>query len=490
MIKGYRINFSGFAVSAIFGCIAVGSITYVCFRFHLNLTITSFLYLMVVVLQSLLGNFASSTLVSLLTVACLDFFFTQPLFSFEITNPLDILALISYLITGLVITRLTTRARKEATISNNHRRVVDLLYQVAKQLLALDPENDLLQGSVERIREVFDLKAACLFDAVDGKFYAAGSSRQDLAARTKSACHLGADADDTATRTSLRCLRGAGKNIGAVGFEGWYGNELAIGPLAALAAAMVERTRAFQSASQSAAAAQAEVFRAAVLDALAHQFKTPLATILTAAGGLRETHSLLPQQQELAELIEAETLRLNGLTSQLLRTSQLDQDEIKPRLERTNIARFVKDLVHQHYREGADRKFRITNGSISTEVLADPNLLELALKQLLDNACNYSPPGTGIEVSIEGGGGHATVRVMNSGSPILEEERGRIFERFYRCSETQHRTPGSGLGLYFAHKIICAHGGSVELEAASTVSDKKTVFRLTLPLARSEMLTS
>jgi K+-sensing histidine kinase KdpD len=100
LIKGYRINFSGFAVSAIFGCIAVGSITYVCFRFHLNLTITSFLYLIVVVLQSLHGNFASSAFISLLTVACLDFFFTQPLFSFEVTNPLDILALISCLSLG------------------------------------------------------------------------------------------------------------------------------------------------------------------------------------------------------------------------------------------------------------------------------------------------------------------------------------------------------------------------------------------------------
>ena len=93
-------------------------------------------------------------------------------------------------------------------------------------------------------------------------------------------------------------------------------------------------------------------------------------------------------------------------------------------------------------------------------------------------------------MSIESGGEHATVRVMNSGSPILEEERVRIFERFYRCSETRRQTPGSGLGLYFAHKIICAHGRQRRTEAASTVSDKKTVFRLTLPLARSEMLTS
>jgi two-component system, OmpR family, sensor histidine kinase KdpD len=297
----------------------------------------------------------------------------------------------------LVITRLTTRARNEAAISNHHRRLVHLLYQVAKQLLALDPKNDLLQASVERVREVFDLKAVCLFAAVDGKFYVAGSSREGLPARTAAACYLGADADDTAIRTSTRCLRAAGKDLGAVGFEGLYGNELAIGPLATLAAAMLERTRAFQSASEAAAAAQAEVFRAAVLDALAHQFKTPLATILTAAGGLRETLPLLPQQQELAELIEAETSRLNGLTSQVLRTSQLDQEEIKPRLERTNIARLVMNLVRE-YSGDTDLKFQITSGSISTEVLADPNLLELALTQLLDNACKYSSPGTGVEL--------------------------------------------------------------------------------------------
>src|ERR1700726_1475868 len=164
MIKGYKIDLGRFPTSAIPGCLAVGMVTYFCFQFHLNLTITSFFYLIVVVLQSLRGNFVSSAFVSLLTVACLDFFFTQPLFSFEVTNPLDILALLSYLITGLVITRLTMRARREAAISNNQRRLVDLLYQVAKQLLALDPDKDLLKGSVERFREVFDLKAVCLFD--------------------------------------------------------------------------------------------------------------------------------------------------------------------------------------------------------------------------------------------------------------------------------------------------------------------------------------
>jgi len=486
MIRSNRVSLSRFAISAIPGCIAVGLTTYICFLFHLNLTITSFLYLIVVVLQSLRGNFASSAFVSLLTVACLDFFFTQPLFSFEVTNPLDILALLSYLITGLVITRLTMRARREAAISNNQRRLVDLLYQVAKQLLALDPDKDLLKGSAERFREVFDLKAVCLFDAVSGELYISGRSGENLPDRTQAACYLGEDADDPAIGVSVRCLRATGKNIGAVGFEDLCGNELAIGPLAALAAAMLERTRAFQSASRSAAAAQAEVFRAAVLDALAHEFKTPLATVLTAAGGLRETLPLSPQQLELADLIESETLRLAGLTSQVLRTSQLDQDEIKPRFERTDISRFVINMVHQYSRERADRKFQIVQGSVSPEVLVDRRLLELVVKQLLDNACKYSPSGTEVEVSIEGGKRFVTVRVLNSGTPIRAGERARVFERFYRGSETQHLAPGSGLGLYFADKIVCANGGSIELEHAGPTSAEGTAFRLTFPLAQSE----
>jgi two-component system sensor histidine kinase KdpD len=485
MAQSHKHRFADFVASAIPGCVAIALITYFCFRSRLNLSVTGFLYLIVVVLQSLRGNFASSAFVSVLTVACLDFFFTPPVFSFEVTNSLDILALISYLITGLVITRLTTRVRKEAAVSDNQRRQVDLLYQLAKQLLALDPGGDLLSRSAERFREVFNLNAVCLFDAISGEFHGAGNSLSGLAVRTRSACQLGQDADDVAAGVTVRYLRATGKKIGAVGFEGLRGCELTIGPLAALAAAVLERTRAFQSASHAAATAQAEVFRGAVLDALAHEFKTPLATILTAAGGLREADSLHPQQLELAELIETETSRLSGLTSQVLRTSKLDRKDMKPRLMRTDMTGLVCGLVDEYSRQCTDRKF-VANGMISTEVLADRNLLELAIRQLLDNACKYSPPGSEIVVSVEGSKERAAVRVLNTGKPICRSERSRVFERFYRGAETRHLAPGSGLGLYFAHQIICAHGGSMELEDTTTVSDDATAFRLTLPLARAE----
>src|SRR5208282_1309286 len=122
---------------SVVGCLVIGLTTLVCYRLQLNLTITSFIYLVVVLGQSLVGNFASSAVVSLVAVLCLDFFFTTPLFSLEVTNPLDILALVSFLITGLVITRLTTRVREEAAVSDYQRLQVDRLYQLAQQLLAL-----------------------------------------------------------------------------------------------------------------------------------------------------------------------------------------------------------------------------------------------------------------------------------------------------------------------------------------------------------------
>jgi hypothetical protein len=78
------------------GCFLIALITFVCDRLHLNLTITGFIYLIAIVLQSLIGNFISSALVSVVAVLCLDFFFTPPRFSLEVTSPLDILALISF----------------------------------------------------------------------------------------------------------------------------------------------------------------------------------------------------------------------------------------------------------------------------------------------------------------------------------------------------------------------------------------------------------
>jgi two-component system sensor histidine kinase KdpD len=124
----------------------------------------------------------------------------------------------------------------------------------------------------------------------------------------------------------LGCIRVSGRTIGAIGFEGLENADLTAGPLTALAAAHLERTHSFVHASRAAAAAQTESDRSAVLDALAHEFKTPLSTILTAAGALREVECLGLQHRELAETVEPEAARLGRLTSRLIRTARLERE--------------------------------------------------------------------------------------------------------------------------------------------------------------------
>jgi two-component system, OmpR family, sensor histidine kinase KdpD len=472
-----------FIIRTVMGCVLIGLISFVCYRLQLNFSVTGFIYLIVIVLQSLAGSFASSAVVSVVAVLCLDFFFTAPLFSFEVTNPLDILALISFLTTGLVITRLTTRVRKEAAISDRQRHQVDRLYQLAQKLLALNPETTTCSTSAELFQDVFGLRAVCLFDVATGEIHCTGDQQNDLAEQTRAACSSGRDSEDAGSGILTRCLHVRGNTIGAISFEGLRDSELTAGALSALAAAMLERTRTFRHASQAAAAAQAELFRGAVLDALAHEFKTPLATIVTAAGGLREFGSLCAEQLELTDIVETEASRLSLLTSRLLRAAQVDRDEIKPRLEFTNMADLVTVVADQFSRQWTDRKLVVRVEASHSGVMADRELLQLALRQLLDNAFKYSVPGSAVMVNIDSQDEWVGIRTSNSGSSIRPSERSRIFERFYRGEEARHKAPGSGLGLYVARRIVNAHGGSLDLEMA-TKTQPETAFRLVLPRTR------
>jgi len=482
MLKVNIHEFWRSGIRAVPGILIVGLATFICYRLGLNLTATGFLYLMIVVLQSLLGDFVSSAVVSIIADLCLNFFFVPPIFSFRVSDSSDIWALIAFLITGLVITRLTTQVRREAEISELQRRDMKLLYELAQRLLALDPGDAVMTKAVGLFREVFSIQAVCLYDGENAELHSGGEFRNGFAERTRSAYVSRQDGDDDVSGVFIRCLRAGGQTIGAVGFHGLPDAELTAGPLTALAAAMLERARAFRDASHAAAAAQAEVLRGAILDALAHEFKTPLATIVTAAGGLRETGGLRPEQLELAEVAETEASQLGLLTSRLLRIARLDSEEVRPQLELTDVADLVAKIADQYSRR-TDRNLSLVKDATSAEVLADAELLQLALRQLLDNAFKYSPAGSAIKVAIEPQHESVAVRVWNDGSLVPSSERARIFERFYRGSEARHLTPGSGLGLYVARKIALAHGGDLDLEPDV---GKGTSFCLTLPIAQRD----
>jgi two-component system sensor histidine kinase KdpD len=466
---------------AVPACGAVGLITFVCYALGLNFSTVSLCFLIVVVLQSLNGDYVSSAAVSLVSFLSLNYFFVPPIFSLRVSDPSDTLALIAFLVSGLVITRLTSKTREAAASEEVQRKEMTQLYELARQLLQLNPEVTIGRQLLEPFRSQLGLRAVCLFDADAGEEHLSGNSLEHLAETTRAAYIGGRNFQDSASGVAVRLLQAGNRTTGAIGFEGLRDLQLA-GPAAALATIMTEKLRSFQQASNAAAATEAELFRGAVLDALAHEFKTPLSTILTAAGGLREAGLRPDDQSALAEAVESEAVRLDQLTTRLLRLARLDREEVRPQMEIIDLGELSRSIVEQHARRWPDRRLVFRGPGVL--VLGDRELLWLGLAQLVDNACKYSQAGAEIVVSIDTDAETTTVRVWNSGSSIPASERAKIFGRFYRGVNAQKVSPGSGLGLYVARKIAVAHGGNIVLDRDA--SEDGTSFQFSIANSQGE----
>jgi two-component system sensor histidine kinase KdpD len=467
------------------GILAIGLLTFAGHQSHINALLVSCLYLVTVTVLSLTGDFLAAVLVSVTAFGCLDYFFVEPLYSFRVSDASDVVALLTWVATALVITRLVSMVRAEARDSRLQRQRLERLYRLAQHLLSLEPAASLETEFLTSFVGVFGVTAVCLFDATSAELCTAGESQGELPGKTRDAYVMATEVNDDEARITVRRLQSGRKVSGAIGFEGLEEPAFTVGPLTALAGTFLDRARALRDASEAAAAAQAEVYRSAVLDALAHEFKTPLATILAAAGGLREVGPLLPLQAEMAETVENEAARLGSLTSRLLRTARLDREEIKPRMEVIDITSLVHQITTQYSNRSLDRRIVRAYRLETVEVLADAELLRLPVSQLIENACKYSQPGSIVTVAIKRQDDLVVVSVTNNRSSIPASERRRIFDRFYRGTDAKRSTSGSGLGLYVARKIAVAHGGALELQTEANAQGGVT-FCLKIPSTKDE----
>jgi two-component system sensor histidine kinase KdpD len=465
------------------GAALIAAVTAVCYRIHLNSASTALLFLIAIVLQSLDCRFWEAAIVCVMATASLDWFFIDPRFTFTVAHPLDVVTLVCLLIVSLVVTRIQSRSRSEARESKLQRENMEKLYRVGTELFVQAPSVTLGPALLRPFWTRFELDAVCLFDQAAMELHEIGKSNADLAAKTRDGYISGRNAAYPELGIVVHCLWERGTILGAIGFEGLRNPELLAPALAGLAASALERSRIFRSAAVAAANARAEKLRSAILDALAHEFKTPLATIVTAAGGLRATGPVSPDQEELAGMIEAEAARLGDLTSRLLRLARLDREEVKPRLEPADAAELAQSSARRYAKLWPDRRISFRRNGDPGEVRVDPELMSLAMSQLLENACKYSPPDARILVELSAGENAAAIDVRNEGDPIPPNERSRVFDRFYRGTNAKRTAAGSGLGLYVARKIALAHGGDLAL--VDTAGDG-VAFRLTLPLLKSE----
>jgi len=459
-------------------CLAVwvvGLLTFCAFVLRLDLSTAGFLYLLTVVVVAQTCGLRQATLTSILGVACLDYFIVPPIFSFDFGEPQNLIALATFEFCALIVSRLSAREKRHASEAQRRRKSMEKLFAVSRGSLQLDLHSPPGPQVSVLIRDYFDLECVALYDAHLARSDSSGSGsavEQELARAT----YLeGIDQNDPVHETCRRVLRAGDSLTGALYLRGAL-DPLTADALASLTAISLERYRSFEKKSQAEAARQSEQMRTAVLDALAHAFKTPLTAIRAASAGLLEFGYLTESQLDLATLVEEQAQQLNELATRLLQTARLDTEKWSVAPEQVVVSGLISDVLSEQKTrlERHPVEVSIPDGSLTTE--GDRGLLATIVGQFVDNAAKYSPPGSPIRVSAEGRHSQVVISVHNEGAPIRLEDRERIFERFYRCPETKDVAPGTGIGLSIARKAAEAHHGHVWVISGEGEGEGNTFF--------------
>ena len=221
-----------------------------------------------------------------------------------------------------------------------------------------------------------------------------------------------------------------------------------------------------------------EAMKAMLLDALAHEFKTPLTSIKAAASSILDEEQ--PAQKELVTVIEEETDRLDSLVTETIRMARIEAGDLHLEIRPESVATLVASALNQLKILLEDREIKIEVPAKLPEVLADAELAGLTLRQLVTNALKYSNPESPIIVRAGARDHYVTISVKDSGPGIPQKELSRVFDRYYRLAESGDRVPGTGIGLTIARDIVKAHGGEIWAESAAGEGSE---FFFTLPTA-------
>jgi two-component system, OmpR family, sensor histidine kinase KdpD len=474
-------------IRGVAGRIAAGAagsllITCVAYRFHFNLSAATSVQLFLVTAIALRWGFLEAGIVSLFSVACLDFFFTEPLFRFYMADPHDWVALGAFESVALVVSSLSNQVRRHARESELHQSQLQKLYELSQSILLLDRQKQLEPQLADLLHSTLRVEGVILWNAYD--LHMCRSGQCDVTEdEVRSVYFMDRSGDDSATRTSRRILRLGVRPIGALVICGHSLDTATINAAASLAAVAIERARSFSTETSAEAARQSEQLRAAVLDGLAHAFKSPLTTIRSASSGLLAMDTLAGTEKRLVVLIDQHAAQLSELSSRLLRTARLDSSELRLRREEVDLERLIKCSVEASSHELREHPINVRAAARRNLVWADKQLLQMALLQLLDNAAKYSRPGSPIIVDVQEEPAEMLIRVRNEGSFIPPEERDKVFQRFYRSPGSEHRAAGTGIGLSVVRRITEAHQGRTWV---TSDPENGTTFVLTLPRPAKE----
>jgi len=241
----------------------------------------------------------------------------------------------------------------------------------------------------------------------------------------------------------------------------------------------MDRARKQEAAAQAVGARRHQELKSMLLDALAHEFQTPLTSIRAGIDAMLE-EAPRRDQREWLEIMNQESARLSAMMTEAIQMARIEAGHVDLDLH----THTVEDLVYSALeKEAAGSQVEISLPQDLPPISADAGLIRLVIRQIAGNALKYSQPGTPITVSARAGENAVEISITDRGPGIPGDEQRRIFEKYYRGKQGRGHPTGMGMGLPIAQQVVEAHAGKLWVESRA---GEGASFSFTLPFAHEE----
>jgi two-component system sensor histidine kinase KdpD len=491
-----------FAGSLLFSAIALG--VGLLLRQTLAVSNVALVLLVAVLASAVAYGLMPSLFAGLVCALAYNFFFLPPLYTFTIADPENVITLLVFVLVAAIASNLTARVRTQAIVARQRAATTEDLYRFSRKLAGIATLDDLLWATAYQVAHMLRLHVVLLMPDGGNLQVRAGYPPEDTLdegdlAAAKWAFEEGHEAgrgSDTlpGARRLFLPMRTARGVVAIIGLDSEKDNKRTeqrgatllnpdqrrlLDSLSDQTALAIERLHLASEMDQARMSAETEKLRSALLTSISHDLRTPLASILGSATSLKQYRGQLSDcdQAELLRTIQEEAERLNHFIANLLDMTRLESGALVPNMELIDLA----DVVGSVLRRAPLEQHRV---SLELEpdlpmLRLDPVLFEQVLFNILDNATKYAPPGTAIALHARKTGNSVIIQILDGGPGLPDEDRERVFDKFYRVRAADKKRAGTGLGLAIARGFMEAMGGTI---TASNRSDQGgAMFTLTVP---------
>jgi len=447
----------------------------------------------------------ASLLASIASALCYNFFFTEPYYTFTISDPRHV-AVVFFTIVAVLVSNVAARARTQAVAAMGRVRTIESLYAFSRKLAGVATLDDALWATTYQIALMLKVRVVVLLPEHGTLAVKAGYPPEDMigeadvaaakwAWENDRAAGRGSDTLPGAKRLFLPMRTGRGP-IGIIGIDGDKPGPLLtpdqrrlLDALSDQSAIAIERVRLVEEMDRVKRTAETDRLRSALLTSISHDLKTPLAAILGAGSTLRDLSTSLTEGQkaELVATIIEESERLNRFIANLLDMTRLESGALAPHATPCDLGEVVGSALRRADKILSRHHVEVAIAPGLPILEADAVLLEQALFNILDNAAKYAPEGSNVRIEGWRDGNAVELRIMDEGPGIPPDDLERIFDKFHRVTKGDQIRPGTGLGLAISRGFVEAMHGTVTAANRTDRSGAVLTIRLPIPASTKKM---